>query len=172
MLFDTESHCREPKPLIEEVQAPCAASAETPSQAEVTALSSSTTVQPQHASSKPTSTSAAPTGLKGGFLNRNTKPKKSILKKTEAVAVEYEQHVKQAAQRPSGPTVARQLLQQEDPSASSTRQGAFNGCVRERDSATQVWVLSSVFFFSCICNCTCPQCIHHCGVPLHMSQRW
>lgn len=151
----TDLHRRAPRPLIEEVQAPVAASqAVTPPHAEGNTLEAAAVQPSQHAvgslaGSEPGTSKPSSTGLKGGFFNRNAKPKKGILKNTEppppiseVTDANGETHTNLAPQRPSCPTVARQLVQQDD--QSDTRQAAFSGFVRERDQPVQVRLAAEV----------------------------
>ena len=146
--------CRMPKPLIEEVPAAGEPSeVPTPPQARGNTLEEGA-VQ-SHKGSGPSasihagscglaSTSAAASGLKGGFLNRSAKPKKSILKKTEphppsAQATDIDDVLdSRLAQWSAGPSISRELAQHGDPSDNS--QAAFSGFVRERDLTGQVWL--------------------------------
>ena len=145
-------HCRSPKPLIEEIRADRENSqVPTPLQGEGDALDpgavqsyATGSAASIEANVKPGTKVAPASGLKGGFLNRNPKPKKGILKKTEplppvpqAAAMDDASH-SQLARWPAGADVARQLVQQDEPCDSS--QVPFNGFVRERDLTSKVWI--------------------------------
>jgi hypothetical protein len=148
------SLCREPRPLIEEVQTSSAAT-------QVATPPKATGHQPgagggqianaggppsssKPGTSKANSTGAATSGLKGGFFNRSAKPKKGILKHSEPVATmelpgDNESNTVQML-RPTTFHGVQQLVQQDFDAFESARRAAFTGCVRERDPASQVRV--------------------------------